>query len=171
MSRWFTLRRLITVAALTFAWCALWGEPSVANLASGIVVATLVSGSGIGTPGRGRIRIRPLVRFGLLVAIDLGVSTVSVAREILTPTDYTDEAVIAVAVPTDTRTHLLLLIVAITVTPGTAVVDADPDTGTLYLHILHAERRHETEAHVVELAQLACQALPTHQPQPLPSHP
>jgi multicomponent Na+:H+ antiporter subunit E len=170
VSRRFTLRRLITVAGLVFTWCALWGEASFANLASGIVVATLVSGGSIGTSGRGRIRIRPLVRFGILVAIDLVVSTVSVAREILTPTDHTDEAIIAVPVPTDTRSHFLLLIVAITVTPGTAVVDTDPDTGTLYLHLLHAERRQATEAHVRELAQLVCRALPTHQPQLLSSH-
>ena len=169
MSRWLTLRRFVTIAGLTLAWCALWGEPSFANVSSGIVVGTLVSRGG--TLGRGRIRIGPLSRFGLLVAVDLVVSTVSVAREVLTPTDHTDEAIIAVQVPTETRAHLLSLIVAITVTPGTAVVDADPDTGTLYLHLLHAERRQATEAHVRELAQLACQARPTHQPQPLPRNP
>lgn len=155
-----TIRRLSTVAVLTFSWCALWGEVSTANILSGVLVAVLVSGAGIGTPGRGRVRLRPLLRFGRLVFVDLIVSTVSVAREILTPTDFTDEAIIAVPVPTETRAHLLLLIVAVTVTPGTAVVDADPDTGTLYLHLLHAERRDATAAHVRELAELACAALP-----------
>lgn len=158
----FTLRRLVTVAALVFAWCALWGEASVANLLSGFVLAAILTGLGVGTPGRGRVRIRPLIRFGALVAADLVAATVGVAKEILTPTDRTDEAVIAVPVPPETRSHLFLLVVAITVTPGTAVVDADPDTGTLYLHLLHADRRDATVAHVRELADLACQALPTH---------
>ena len=84
----------------------------------------------------------------------------SVALEVLTPTDRTDEAIVAVPLPTESRRHLLLLIVAVTVTPGTAVIDADPDTGTLYLHLLHSDRRDATVAHVEELAELACKALP-----------
>ncbi len=160
MTGWLTLRRLVTVAALVAAWCALWGEVSVANLLSGVIVAAVVSASGIGTAGRGGIRLRPLARFVGLVAVDLVISTVTVAREILTPTDYTEEAIIAVPVPAETRSHLLLMIVAVTLTPGTAVVDADPEGGMLYLHLLHADGREATTAHVQELADLACRALP-----------
>ncbi len=154
------IRQVITAGSLVFVWCALWGEVSVANLASGSLLAAAVTASGVGTAGRGGVRLRPLVRFAALVAVDLVISTVTVAREILTPSDRTDEAIIAVRVPTETRSHLLLLIVAITVTPGTAVVDADPDTGTLYLHLLHGDRRRGLEHHVQELAGLACAALP-----------
>lgn len=161
MTGWFTVRRFITVVVLVLAWCALWGEVSAANVLSGTVVAVAVSLSGLGTAGRGGVRLRPLARFIGLVAVDLVISTVVVAREILTPTDSTDEAIIAVQVPGDTRSHLLLLIVAVTVTPGTAVVDADPDRGVVYLHLLHADRRPAAAAHVQELAALACMALPT----------
>lgn len=160
MTGWFTLRRLVTIAALVAAWCALWGEVSVANLLSGAIVAVAISATGIGTPGRGGIRLLLLARFVGLVAVDLVVSTITVAREILTPTDYTEEAIIAVPVPIETRSHLLLMIVAVTLTPGTAVVDADPEGGVLYLHLLHADRREATTTHVQELADLACRALP-----------
>lgn len=156
-----TLRRVVTIAGLAFAWCALWGEVTPANLVSGLVVASIVVGIGVGTPGRGGIRLRPLLRFSAHVVADMVTSTLSVAREILTPEDRTDEAIVAVPVPTEARSHLLLLIVAVTVTPGTAVVDADPDTGTLFLHLLHAERRDATTAHVQMLADLASRALPT----------
>ncbi len=155
-----SLRRLVTVAALMFAWCALWGGPSAANLLSGFVVGVVVSVAGVGTAGRGRIRILPLVRFAGLVAKDLIFSTVAVAAEVLTPVDYTDEAIIEVKLPAQSRNHLLLLTVAVTVTPGTAVVDADPETATLYLHLLHADRAEATTLHVQELANLACQSLP-----------
>jgi multicomponent Na+:H+ antiporter subunit E len=168
VSRWITLRRLVTAMALVAAWCALWGEVSVANLLSGVIVAIAVSASGIGTAGRGGIRPLPLARFVGLVAVDLVISTVTVAREILTPTDYTEEAIIAVPVPAETRSHLLLLIVAVTLTPGTAVVDADTDAGVLYLHLLHADRRAATTEHVQELADLACRALPV-PPEPAPT--
>ena len=156
----FTPRRLLILAMLVVAWCALWGSVSVANVLSGTLVAvaaTLFSGV---DRNAGAIRIGPLLHFLWLVVVDLVVSTVQVAWEILTPTDYTDEAIIAVDTDIDSRSHFLMLVVAITVTPGTAVIDSDADTGRLYLHVLHAENAAEIEGHVRELAQLACRALP-----------
>jgi multisubunit Na+/H+ antiporter MnhE subunit len=157
---WLGPRSLAAIAALTALWCGLWNDLSlgtaVVGLLLGVAVTALVG------PARGAtIRWRPLVRLLGIVLVDLVKSTVAVAVEIVTPTDRTDEAVIAVPVPVSSREHLLLLAIAITVTPGTAVVDADPHTGTLYLHLLHHRRRAETEAHVQALARLACAALPT----------
>ena len=152
--------------ALIFAWCALWGGPSVANVASGTAIAAIVVGAvsrrrrrseGAGPRG---IRIGPLARLLALVATDLVRSTVSVAYEVLTPTDHTKEAIVAVPLPPTARPHLLLLVVGITVTPGTAVVDYRPDTGNLYLHLLHRSRREEVEAHAQRLAELASAAFP-----------
>lgn len=154
-------RPLIAIAALTLVWCGLWGEVTAANVAAGLVVALGVMALGVGTPGFGGIRAVPLARLLWLVAVDLAKSTISVAREILTPTDHTKEAIIAVDVGPESRDHLLLLIVAITLTPGTAVVDADRDTGILYLHLLHYDHRAATIEHVRKLSRLACAALPT----------
>lgn len=160
MSAFLAPRRLITVALLVAAWCAMWGSASVANVLSGTVLAVAVLAGGLGTPNRGSVRVLPLMRFGGLVALDLVLATVNVAKEILTPTDSTEESIVAVPLPIESRRHLLLLVGAVTVTPGTAVVDADPDTGTLYLHLLHHDRKDETVAHVERLAELACAALP-----------
>ena len=153
--------RIVTLASLTAIWCVLWGEATFANIAAGIVVAVAVTSFGLGPEGTNGVRLVPLLRLAWLVTVDLVKSTVSVAREILTPTDYTDESVVAVNVAADGRHHMLLLTVAITLTPGTAVVDVDPDTGTLYLHLLHDEQRAATIEHVKQLAHLACEALPT----------
>jgi multisubunit Na+/H+ antiporter MnhE subunit len=38
-----TPRRLLTLALLVGAWCALWGAVSVANVASGLLVAVVVT--------------------------------------------------------------------------------------------------------------------------------
>lgn len=154
-------RRLFVVIALTLVWCGLWGEVTFANVVSGLAIAALVVMLGVGTSGEGGVRLRPLLHLLWVVALDLIKSTVSVASEIITPTDRTNESVIAVDVTTESRDHLLLLIVAITLTPGTAVVDADPDTATLYLHLLHDERRAGTIEHVEQLTRLSCAALPT----------
>ena len=155
-----SLRGIITAMLLVAAWCALWEEFSAANVLSGAVLASVVLAAGIGPPARGGVRLWPLTVLGGLVLKDLVSSTLSVAREVLTPTDHTDEAVVAVDLPVETGRHVALLSAAVTVTPGTAVIDADPDTGTLYLHLLHAERRPEVEAHVRRLAELSCRALP-----------
>ncbi len=160
MSARLQIRHVITVVTLTAAWCGLWRSVSVANVMSGLAFSSLIVASGVGTAGRGSVRIAPLLRVAGIVLADLAQSTVQVAKEILTPTDYTDEAVIAVDVPVRSRHHFLFLTIAITLTPGTAVVDTDPDTGRLYLHLLHADRRDETEGHVRRLAELVCQALP-----------
>jgi multicomponent Na+:H+ antiporter subunit E len=155
-----TPRRVLTLALLVAAWCALWGAVSVANVLSGTIVAvaaTLFAGV---DRHAGAIRVVPLLQFAWLVAVDLVVSTASVAWEILTPTDYTDEAIVAVDTSIAARSHFLMLVVAITVTPGTAVVDTDPDTGRLYLHLLHADKAPSIERHVRRLAELACRALP-----------
>ena len=153
-------RRLLTIVLLVGAWCALWGDVSIANVASGTLVAvaaTVFSGVDRHVGG---LRIVALLHFVWLVAVDLVVSTAQVAWEILTPTDYTDEAIIAVDTSVEARSHLLMLVVAITVTPGTAVIDSDGDTGRLYLHVLHAEKSDEIRRHVRQLADLACRALP-----------
>lgn len=161
MRRFFTIKRNITIAALTVAWCGLWRDVSAANVLAGAAIAIGVTASGVGPRCRGSVRLIPLGRLTIVVTIDLVKSTISVAREILTPTDRTEESIIAVQLPSESREHLLLLIVAITLTPGTAVVDADPDTATLYLHLLHHDRRDATVAHAEELARLACSALPS----------
>lgn len=161
MSNIFKLRRLATIVALTLVWCGLWGSISSANVLTGAAIAVAINASGVGTPGTGGIRPWPLLRLVGVVAVDLVKSTVNVAAEIITPIDSTDESIVAVEVSVPTKDHLLLLVIAVTLTPGTAVVDADPETGTMYLHLLHDKRRDETVAHVHQLAELACQALPT----------
>lgn len=161
-----TGRRVAMVIALTVLWCGLWREASVANIASGLLLSIAVLGVGIGAPTTGTLRIRPLLRLIALVLVDLATSTVGVAREVLGPADTTDEAIIAVQVGEEARRHLLLLVIAVTLTPGTAVVDANPSTGMLYLHLLHVDRRADVERHVHRLAEVAGDALPSDRTNP-----
>jgi multicomponent Na+:H+ antiporter subunit E len=155
-----TARRGLIIVGLVVAWCALWESVSVANILSGTLVAIMALWIVGSSAGSSSIRIGPLAKFIWMVLVDLVTSTVQVVWEILTPTDHTDEAIIAVRVLPEARSHLLLLVVAVTVTPGTAVVDADPDNGTLYLHLLHSEHADRIVEHVQHLAALACRAFP-----------
>lgn len=153
-------RRILTIGILVCAWCALWGSVNVANLLSGILVAlgaTWLSGhqqDGLA------IQVWPLLKLIGLVLTDLVVSSAGIVYEVLTPTDHTDEMIIAVDIPLHACPHLLLLVVAITLTPGTAVIDTEADVGRLYLHLLHSQNAAQVTEHVQRLAQLACLAFP-----------
>jgi multicomponent Na+:H+ antiporter subunit E len=141
-------RSIVVVVALVGAWCALWESISFANVLSGVAVAVpAVLFAGSRTNGS-TIRIVPAAKLVWLVTVDLVKSTIDVVWEILTPIDYTDERIMAVDTQVEARNHLLLLVVAITLTPGTAVVDTDPDTGTLYIHLLHADAEPQVIEHV-----------------------
>ena len=137
---------------------------ALANVLSGMVVGVLALAVGVGGSGRGGVRLGATLRLAGVVALDMVLSTATVARVVLTPGERTEEAIIAVPIVAPAKHHLLLLFVAITVTPGTAVVGAESDGSVLYLHVLDGERRDAVEAHVRRLADLACEALPTPEP-------
>ena len=144
------------------AWVALWGDWSWANILVGVVLATLTLVMQRRASST-EFRVEPvsLVRLIGVVLVDLARSTVSVAKEVIPPTDYTEEAVIGIEVDPAAMSHALLLTVAITLTPGTAVVEVHPSTSTLFLHVLHARDRDEITAHVHQLADLAVAAFPS----------
>lgn len=156
-----TVRRVVTLGALVAAWCALWGSVSWANVLSGLLVGIVALSIGVGGSGRGGVRLVPMVRLVGVVAADMVVSTVAVARAVVAPGERPSEGIIAVPISAPAKHHLLLLFVAITVTPGTAVVAAEADGSVLYLHVLDVDRRADVEAHTRRLAELACAALPT----------
>lgn len=154
------ITKVCSVALLTAVWCALWGEATVANVVSGVILASVLVV--IGTLKTSSRTVRPLLlaRFIGLVAVDLAKSTITVAGEVLTPADHTREAIIVVDPRPDPVEHRLLMVVAVTITPGTGVVDIDPDTGEIYLHLLHAHKSDDVTAHVQQLNRLANAALP-----------
>lgn len=154
------MARALAGLILLAVWCALWGEVTPANLLSGLAILAVIAASTTNAKSGGRLRLVPLARFLGLACVDLVQSTLWVARRVVTPAQPSDEAIVAVPVPPVSRSHLLMLVVAVTVTPGTAVVDTDPDTGTLYLHLLDHERAETTAAHVDRLAHYARLALP-----------
>ena len=154
------MAKVLGGGSMVAAWCALWGEVSVANLLSGVAVVAAAMSIGMGPSGRSGLRVVPFVRLVAVVGADLVWSTIAVARDTLDPRPRPDEAIVAVQVPTSARHHLLLLVVAITVTPGTAVVDSDPDRCVLYLHVLDKAHRDRVIRQVANLAELACVALP-----------
>ncbi|MGH1503280.1 MAG: Na+/H+ antiporter subunit E [Acidimicrobiales bacterium] len=151
---------LLAAVALAAAWCALWGEATLGNIVAGLGLGLALIAV-FGPPSKPGVRIVPLVALAGAIMRDLVESTVAVAREVLTPTDYTDERYVTVALGEVGRRHLLLIASAVTLTPGTAVVDVDDSTGAVVLHLLHGHREPDTVAHVHRLAELADHAFPS----------
>lgn len=128
---------LLRGAVLLALWVALWGELSVANVASGIVMVVLLAL--VVRPAAGVRHVPSPIGMLVLawhVLVDLVVSSVGVARAVLQPTpERTATAV--VPVPLTTRSPLVASIVAnaITLTPGTLTVDVDVDDAAFVLRV------------------------------------
>lgn len=128
---------LLRSAVLLAVWVALWGELSVANVASGVVVVVLLAL--VVRPAAGLRHVPSPIGMLVLVwhvLIDLVVSSFTVVRSVLQPTpERTATAV--VPVPLTTRSPLVASIVAnaITLTPGTMTVDVDVDGAVFVLRV------------------------------------
>lgn len=111
-------------------WIALWGELSVANVASGVIVIAIISALFPGRRATHRVRPLGVLRFGLRLMADLVVSSWNIVLAVVRPdADRVHAEVLAVELTT--RSHLVAAIVAnsITLTPGTMTVDIS-DGGT-----------------------------------------
>jgi multicomponent Na+:H+ antiporter subunit E len=139
-------RRLVRGAVLILVWVALWGEPSVGNLLSGVLVVIGIellfpAGPDVVRP-EDEITFRPLgvLRFGVVFAWALLVATWQVVAAILRPRIDVCEGI--VAVPLVSRSPVIATFVAnaISLTPGTLTVEVseprEDGSLTLFVHAL-----------------------------------
>lgn len=140
------IARVLTIVWLTLVWILLWGTPSVANVAAGLLIAgILVALVPVERDGGGGIHPVAVLRFGVYFAFSLVGATLGVARTVLAPRPRLEQGV--VAIPLRTRSPLVTAFVAnsISLTPGTLTVDIRPrtfgfadadDAPTLFVHCL-----------------------------------
>lgn len=125
---------------LLVLWIALWGDLTVANIVSGVVVVALLAIVVPRPAARAHVpRPVAMVVLAWTVLVDLVVSSLTVARAVVRPTPERT-ATVVLPVPLATRSPLVASIVAdaITLTPGTLTVDVDPHTFVLHVHVLGA---------------------------------
>ena len=132
---------LLTVAALTLIWMALWGSAGLVVIGLGIAVAMLV------------LLLFPLpfleFRFGLhpwrmLVLLlrflgDVVVASVQVGWLALRPRPPQPE-VMEVQLTTDSDLLQSLTALAVSLVPGSLIIDLDPEERTLLIHVLDAKQ-------------------------------
>lgn len=143
---------------LVVLWVVLWRSVTPATLITGMVVAAYLVRAGRVRRGAERPhRVHPLafVHFVGHVLYLLVQSNLTIAKEVLTPTDRTHPGVIAVEVPR--CSHLVLTLVAncISLTPGTVTLDADHEAHRLTVHVLHLRDADAVRAQILRLHELA----------------
>lgn len=150
---------------LTVIWVLLWGEPSVANVLSGIVVSSLLLAVFPGRrgtrPDLGRPRPIGLVRFLAYVGVQFVVSNVLVAREIVTRRSRVRTGVVACRLRTESPSMIAFLANIVALTPGTMPVDVETDPPTLYVHVLMLKDPASARRDVARLESLAVRAFGT----------
>ena len=127
---------------LAFAWAALLGEVTPANLLVGYVLgyavlALLEKGGVLSSTFQTRVgRVLSLAAF---FAWALIIANVRVAADVLRPRTAIHPAVVAIPLDITSDAEILLLSALINITPGSVTIDLSEDRRTLYVHVMHIQ--------------------------------
>lgn len=148
---------------LLVVWLLLWGEPSVGNITSGvIVIAVLLVVFQQGRRAH-RHRISPVGTLKLIARFlrDLVVSSVTVVLAVLAPSPRRRRAGV-VAVPLTCDSPLVLKTVSdlLCLTPGSLTVEIDLHPTVLYVHVLGLDDPDHIRREVQALERRVLAALP-----------
>lgn len=133
-----------TVVWLTLLWVMLWGNVSVANVASGLVVAVAVltfarrpSIRAVTRDDAAHLDPIAIVRFATYLVVKLIEANLILAWEIITPRNRINTGVVAVPLRTSSEIAMLVVANVITLTPGSVTIEAKGSPPVLYVHVLH----------------------------------
>lgn len=146
--------------ALLALWVALWGELSVANVASGIVAVALVTWLFAERSGP-TYTLRPLggLRLLIFVAYSLVISSLRVALAVVAPNrKRTHPTVQHVKLQRGSVFYGAIVANAITLTPGTMTLELDEDTLELSVHVLGEVESAKFAADVLDLERRVAEA-------------
>jgi multicomponent Na+:H+ antiporter subunit E len=120
-------------------WLLAWGEVSVGNIVSGIVlIAVLMLAFPTARRVGARVRVHPIALLRLVgyVLAQLAVSNVLVAREIVSRRSRVRTGVVGYRVEQPSDLTLTLMSNIIALAPGTMTVDVTDDPPVIYVHFL-----------------------------------
>ncbi|HEU4917503.1 MAG TPA: Na+/H+ antiporter subunit E [Acidimicrobiia bacterium] len=126
---------------LTLVWLMLWGRFSTGTLLAGVAIAALVT-TALPLPAvEFKGRIHPVATAHLIgrFILDLVRASIQVALLALSPRRSPRGAVIRVHLRSESDLYLTLTAELSTLVPGSLVVEANRQTGVLYLHVLDVD--------------------------------
>lgn len=126
------------VAWLTAVWVLLWGDVSVGNVLTGVLLGVVVTLGLRMAPISFHGRVRPLALARLVgrFAFDLVRASFEVAAIALRPGYTPRGAVIGIELRSHSDLYLTLTAELCSLVPGSLVIEAHRLTGTLYVHVL-----------------------------------
>jgi len=126
---------------LTAVWVMLWADFTAANILIGLVIGALVT-MFLPLPTidfRGRIHPLPAITLIAQFLFDLVRASFQVALLALNPGREPTGAVIRVHLRNESDLYLTLTSQLTTLIPGSIVIEANRQTGVLYLHVLDVD--------------------------------
>ncbi|PXW70238.1 multisubunit sodium/proton antiporter MrpE subunit [Loktanella sp. PT4BL] len=127
---------------LAVIWASLWGSLTSFQLVAGFIVGFVtlwIAQPLFGGPSGYYLRAYRIVRLVLYFLYDLCVSSIRVAYDVLTPTDYSNPKILEMPLDVKSDIEILLVTNLISLTPGTLSLDVTPDRKTLIVHAMFAD--------------------------------
>ncbi len=153
------MTRLLRIGILTIIWIVLWSDLSIANVAGGLLVATVIAVL-FDTWNNGTIPIRPVhaARFAVYFLYKLVEASIVVARTVIAPRNRVRTGIIAVPLRGCSDAVATLVADAISLTPGTLTLEVRRDPLTLYVHALDTRDVEQVQLDIRTLEVLAVRA-------------
>lgn len=152
----------VTVVLIAI-WTLLWGRLSVANVASGALVAALLlvvfpMGNDVALV-RHRVRPVAVVRLAAFFFADLLRSTLATAVDVMSPSTRIQTGIVACPLRVKNDGLVTFLANLIAVSPGTMPIEVTFDPHVIYVHSLRAVDPDAVREFVARLEQLSVMAL------------
>ena len=131
------MRAARRVVLLVVLWLLAWGDFSVANLVSGVVVAVallLSCPSAPRTSDSTRLDVLGALRLGAYVVTQLVLSNLVMTRAILLYRSAAQPGVLAHVLHQPSEEVVTVMTSIIALSPGTMTVDVDRASSTIYVH-------------------------------------
>jgi multicomponent Na+:H+ antiporter subunit E len=166
--------RIGIASALVLLWLLLWGDVSLANVVSGIAVATvLLAAFPEDRSDAARHLLRPLAAVRLLAwfIAQLVGANVLLTREVLSRRSRIRTGVVACELETTSSRVTTLITNLIALTPGTMTVATTYQPTTLYVHVLQLHDVEKVRSSVRRLESLVVAAFEPHRARSTPPAP
>lgn len=168
-----SLRLPVLMIWFVLLWVALWGQWTVANFASGIVVAVVIvvvaplpdaprdlfaEGGALGRVTKVRIRPVRAAWFGIYFMYKLMQANVMLAWEVVTPRNSIKPGILGIPLSGCSDALVTMVANAFTLTPGSLTIEVRRDPTVIYVHVLHLNDPEAVRAELLHVAELAVRA-------------
>jgi multicomponent Na+:H+ antiporter subunit E len=148
-------------AVLVVLWILAWGQLTLANVLSGVIVAAVVLVAFPRHRPERSLRFSPkgIARLARYVANQLITSNIVMARQILRPDTARRPGVLAHQLERPSAHVATVMSGVIALSPGTMTIDVAGDSSVIYVHFYELEDVDAARAYLVRLEHLVTSAI------------